>query len=99
MNFCPDCGNTLTPDSNYCTKCGKLLMKLEKYESHISFSERDIFFCEICGTEIKQRYCPQCGNAIEKTEVKSALLPNPLRSGSLLSNIELNTDTLLPKKH
>jgi len=51
--FCPQCGNNVKDDANFCTNCGCAVQKVERR-------------CASCGTALKDgmKFCPKCGGAV-----------------------------------
>lgn len=49
-NNCPDCGETINPEMNFCSKCGAKVRKECPNCKHINNHKND--FCEKCGTKL-----------------------------------------------
>ncbi len=79
---CAKCGNELTNEAKFCTKCGT---KVEKPQS-----ESESVFCSGCGKELdhNSRFCNGCGRAIESETTPTE---PPLQVQSSGSE---NTDTI-----
>lgn len=68
--YCKYCGEQNINNQTYCENCGKKLsnntISLEK--STISVKKTD--FCKKCGTQIKERYCSECGAVAYTLDIK-----------------------------
>jgi len=49
-NNCPNCGETITPDTQYCPKCGTHVRKECSRCHHINSHKND--YCEKCGNRL-----------------------------------------------
>ncbi|WP_292751393.1 zinc-ribbon domain-containing protein [Methanobrevibacter sp.] len=68
--FCPNCGNEVTPETVFCSKCGFRLIGEEKPQTK---------FCQNCGKkiDINAEICPHCGVRVANrpaSEEKNVLL-------------------------
>lgn len=66
MNYCQNCGETVSEKSKYCSACGSYLRRIDKF----SVEETKSKFCNQCGSEIHKSYCSNCGGCAISTKLK-----------------------------
>lgn len=68
MNYCSNCGGSLSLGDRYCKSCGSI----NKYMvDEFQFTEESKQFCDNCGARTNSRYCSNCGKMSKIVLVKS----------------------------
>lgn len=63
-NVCPNCGNPLEPDVNFCSKCGASRIPMPAAKPAQPAAAKAV--CPNCGNELEsgELFCPNCGQRL-----------------------------------
>lgn len=75
--YCRHCGTHNVNDQTYCKNCGKIIKSNSILNEKSNIIETKTSFCRKCGTQVFDRYCPECGTAGYDLEIKQGMRITP----------------------